>query len=233
MERASFGNAKKQAVGRLSVVELTVHFDRNDKIRYAGMPLGDLMTESSFRKLVLRLACVPILSLMGFIAILGFELKEIASLRFAGAQATTLLLQTDALQKSMIDEETGIRGYLAAKNALFLQPYNEASARFDGELSLLQSSVSSNPALNTKIAAISNSYRHFNDVNRILLKNNLANGFDFDLLRQQKQAMDILRAELAEFIAQQTNIRELSRLNLTRILGRLPVIGIGGGVLTR
>jgi CHASE3 domain sensor protein len=136
--------------------------------------LGISMTESSFRKLLLRLACIPILSLLGFLAILGIELREIALLRFTGAQATTVLLQTDNLQKSMIDEETGIRGYLAAKNALFLQPYNEASARFDGELSLLQSSASSDPALTTKIAAISTSYKHFNDVNQLLLKGSLA-----------------------------------------------------------
>ena len=48
------------------------------------------MTESSFRKLVLRLACIPILCLLGFLAILGVELREIALLRFAGAQATTV-----------------------------------------------------------------------------------------------------------------------------------------------
>jgi PAS domain S-box-containing protein len=187
------------------------------------------MTESSFRQLLLRLAYIPILSLLGFLAILGVELREIALLRFAGSQATTILLQSDRLEKSMIDEETGIRGYLAAKNSLFLQPYNEASARFDGELSLLQSTAYSNPLLNAKVAAISASYKQFNDVNQVLLKDTLSNEPNVDLLRQQKQAMDILRAELAELTAEQNNIRESTRTRLTRILGRLPAIGIGGG----
>jgi PAS domain S-box-containing protein len=187
------------------------------------------MTESSFRQLLLRLAFIPILSLLGFLAILGVELREIALLRFAGSQATTILLQSDRLEKSMIDEETGIRGYLAAKNSLFLQPYNEASARFDGELSLLQNTAYSNPALNAKIAAISASYKHFNDVNQVLLKDTLSNEPNVDLLGQQKQAMDILRAELAELNSEQSNIRESTRIRLTRILGRLPAIGIGGG----
>jgi PAS domain S-box-containing protein len=186
------------------------------------------MTESSFRQLLLRLAFIPILSLLGVLAILGVELREIALLRFAGAQATTILLQTDRLEASMIDQETGIRGYLAAKNSLFLQPYNEASARFDGELFLLQSTASSNPALTAKIAAISASYKHFNDVNQILLKDTLSEP-DVDRLKQQKQAMDILRAELAELTSEQSNIRESNRVRLTRILGRLPAIGIGGG----
>lgn len=187
------------------------------------------MTESSFRKLLLRLACIPILSLLGFLAILGVELREIALLRTAGAQATTILLQTDSLQKSMIDEEAGIRGYLAAKDALFLQPYNAASARFDGELSLLQSSAPSDLALAAKIAAISTSYKHFNDVNQTLLDGTLSNDPNVDLLKQQKQAMDILRAELAELTWEQSNIRESNRVRVTHLLGRLPEIGIGGG----
>src|SRR6202789_938163 len=187
------------------------------------------MTESSFRQLLLRLAYIPILSLLGFLAILGVELREIALLRLAGSQATTVLLQSGRLEKSMIDEETGIRGYLAAKNPLFLQPYNEASARFDGELSLLQSTAFSDSALTAKIDAISASYKHFSDVNQILLRSTLSNETKVDLLRQQKQAMDILRAELAELTSEQSNIRESTRIRLTRILGRLPDIGIGGG----
>jgi hypothetical protein len=50
------------------------------------------MTESSFRKLLLRLAYIPILTLCGFLIILGLQIREIALLRIAGSQATTILL---------------------------------------------------------------------------------------------------------------------------------------------
>lgn len=189
------------------------------------------MTESSFRMLVLRLACVPILSLLCFLALLGYELREIALLRIAGAQATTVLLQTDQLQTSMLDEETGIRGYLSAKNALFLEPYNAALARFDRELSLLQSSAVSDPALRAKIVAIIASYRHFNEVNQLLLQRPLGEAPNVDMLQQQKQAMDTLRREIADLTAEQGKIRESSRGRLTHVFVRLPVIGIGGGLL--
>ena len=93
------------------------------------------MTESSFRRLLLRFALIPLIAICGFLAVLGFQLRQIALRRLAGSQATTVLLQSDRLQKSVTDEETGIRGYLAAKNPTFLEPYREASARFGGELS--------------------------------------------------------------------------------------------------
>jgi PAS domain S-box-containing protein len=189
------------------------------------------MTESSFRQLLLRLAFIPILSLLGVLTILGVELREVSALRFQGSQATNVLLQSDRLQRIAIDEETGIRGYLAAKNTLFLQPFNEASARFDAELSALQSEVSSDPALAAKVGIIRTTYRHFDEVNRSLLKNALSNEASADLLRQQKQAMDTLRGELTDLGSEQSHIRNSTRLRLTHILGRLPAIGIGGGAL--
>jgi CHASE3 domain sensor protein len=188
------------------------------------------MTESTFRKLLLRLAWIPLLSLTAFLAILGSELRQIASARFAGAEATNLLLQIDSLQKSMIDEETGIRGYLAAKNVLFLQPCAEASGRFKGEFSSLKGLASANPALNIRIADISASYQRFNNVNQLLLKSNLKKDADVELLKQQKQAMDTLRSEFAEFTAEQRSIRESNRRRLTHIFDSLPVVGLGGGI---
>ncbi|MBB5319357.1 hypothetical protein [Tunturibacter empetritectus] len=51
------------------------------------------------------------------------------------------------------------------------------------------------------------SYKSFNDINQILLKDTLSNEPNVNLLNQQKQAMDILRVELAELTSEQTNIR--------------------------
>ncbi len=64
-----------------------------------------------------------------------------------------------------------------------------------------------------------------------MLKGGLKDEPDVDLLNQQKQAMDILRAECAELTVEQSNIRESNRVRLTHILRRLPAIGIGGGAL--
>ena len=131
------------------------------------------MTESSFRKLLLRLAYIPILTLCGFLIILGLQIREIALLRIAGSQATTILLQSDRLQKSLNDEETGIRGYLATKNPVFLQPYNEALGRFSGEFASLQETASSHPTLSAKLTILSESSKRFDDINRKLLQTGL------------------------------------------------------------
>jgi PAS domain S-box-containing protein len=189
------------------------------------------MTESSFRRLLLRFALIPLIAICGFLAVLGFQLRQIALRRLAGSQATTVLLQSDRLQKSVTDEETGIRGYLAAKNPTFLEPYREASARFGGELSTLRNAGAQSPSLSLKIAAISNTYERFNDINQKLLGHNYSDNALPGLLVQQKQAMDTLRTELTALNTEQNDIRETNRQQVTSLLADLPAIGIGGGAL--
>jgi PAS domain S-box-containing protein len=188
------------------------------------------MTESAFRRSLLRLALVPILSLLAFVAILGVEFREIALLRIAGAQATTILLQTYRVQKSLLDEETGVRGYLAGESPLFLQPYNDAVA-FSSEFATLQRITSSNPALLANIAHLTASSQQFEDANQLLLKRTPWTGSNAGPLTQQKQAMDSMRADLSSIAEQQTRVRESNRDALTRIFARLPAIVIGFGSL--
>ncbi|MBB5060209.1 PAS domain S-box-containing protein [Granulicella aggregans] len=189
------------------------------------------MTESAFRRYLLRLALVPIVSLLVFVAILGVQLREISRVRTALTEATTILLQSDDVEKSMIDEETGIRGYLAANNSLFLQPYNQAAARLQSEFSTLQGLASSDSTFGAKVTRLAAGYKQFQDANQLLLKASISNGSNIDLMTQQKQAMDVLRAGLASIADDQTHIRQANRERLARIFGRLPVIVIGFGSL--
>lgn len=189
------------------------------------------MTESSFRQLLLRFAYIPLLCLCGFLAVLGLQLREIALLRLAGAQATTVLLQSNRLQKCMIDEETSIRGYLVTKDSEFLAPYREASGQIDGELSKLKDLTAFDLELAARAARISASYKHFDDVNQASLKGGFSNDALIDALKQQKQAMDALRSEFTDFESREYGVRESKRQQVTKIFSRLPAIGIGGGVL--
>ncbi len=187
------------------------------------------MTESSFRQLLLRFAFVPIVSLFVFLALLGIQLREIAVHRIRGAQSNAIRLQAYRLQKSMIDEETGIRGYLAAKDPVFLQPYREASNRVSDELLQLQSLSSSDSWLAPRIAAITESFNRLDKTNQRLLDSNVSNDAIDPLLRQQRQAMDTLRVEFDDVITHEDQIFESERQQITTILDRLPILGFGGG----
>jgi hypothetical protein len=78
---------------------------------------------------------------------------------------------------------------------LFLQPYPEASTRFPAELSALSSLSSTNPFLAGQVAAIAATFMQFDGINKALLHPDLIHDAVVELLRRQKQAMDILRGE--------------------------------------
>ncbi len=190
------------------------------------------MTESSFRRLLLRFALLPTFSFCVFLALLGYEIHEIYILRIAGAQATTALLDSYQLQKSIVDEETGVRGYLASNDSTFLQPYNEASHRFSREYLEIRELASTDPTLSAQVANIGKDYDRFNGASQLLVSGNSGqNGSPIDLLREQKEAMDALRADFMQLDAERTRIRETNIAQLNRLFARLPVIGIGSGIL--
>ncbi len=189
------------------------------------------MTESSFRRLLLRFALVPILGLSLLLAVLGFKIHQISLTRAQASDSTATLLQCDRLLQSMIDEETGIRGYLAARDPVFLQPYREASARFGGELSTLSALASRSPSLSRKVDSIATSFHDFDAINHALLKTDLPNDVLQDLLKDQKRAMDTLRVELEDLSAEENEVRSANRQTINTLFGTLPAFGIGGGAL--
>jgi len=189
------------------------------------------MTESFFRRLLLRFSLVPLLSLCLFLAVLGFRVHEITVNRTHGAQATTILLESNRLLESLIDEEAGIRGYLVTQDPSFLQPYQDASARLIRALPELSSSVADDPPLLAKATSIVDGFKDFDTVNQALLKADLPHDRVVALLRKQKQAMDTLRAEIAGLMSAESNDRESSRREISTLFGTLPLLGIGGGAL--
>jgi PAS domain S-box-containing protein len=189
------------------------------------------MTELSFRRLLLRFALAPILCVCGFLIIVALQLRLISIHRLAGAQATSVLLQSHVLQNTLVDEETGVRGYLASGNRLFLQPYFEGLGRFGGELSGLEALAASDSPLAKSYSSIATTSTQFDEVNRALLKEGLPTTTRLDLLRQQKGRMEDLRSQFAQINADYGRSRELHRAALTTILRSLPAISIASGAL--
>jgi diguanylate cyclase (GGDEF)-like protein len=70
-----------------------------------------------------------------------------------------VIIQAENLMSNMIDQETGMRGFLATGNEQYLEPYNEAFNKFDSQMNLLKITVDDNPsqvAQLTKIAHLAN-----------------------------------------------------------------------------
>ncbi len=189
------------------------------------------MTESLFRRLLLRFALVPALSLCLFLTVLGLRLHFISISRMQVAEATATLLESDHLLQTMIDEENGIRGYLVTRDPLFLEPYHAAAARFAGELRGLSSLVAEDATAATRVRNITATFHEFDAINNELLQGNLSQPSINALLQTQKKKMDRLRFEFNGLTAIENGYRDSGRRTVNSLFGSLPALGISGGLL--
>jgi len=122
-----------------------------------------MTARTAFRELVLGL---------GVFAVAGFavammvwvNIDYMQSVDAADRGAREELSQVDAVIEAMIDQETGLRGYVVTRDAAFLRPYDLGRARFDVALRRLTADAARDPpAERTEIAGLAALAENWNE----------------------------------------------------------------------
>jgi PAS domain S-box-containing protein len=188
------------------------------------------MTKSQFRLLLLRFALLPLLALCVFVALIRWQVQQITTARAEGSKATSAILQSNRLLNSLVDEETGVRGYLISGDTSFLEPYRAAAARVNGELDGFVQLSGADPGVSQELKAIRSDFERIDAINHAIIQPETFDSKN-ELLKQQKQVMDSLRQSLNQLTDQQIAVREAYRKKLTGLFSALPIFAIVGGAL--
>jgi PAS domain S-box-containing protein len=86
---------------------------------------------------LLRLLALPIAALTVLALILGYGLQRIQESASTVDRADVVILHGNRLIKLMVDEETGLRGFLLSRNPVFLEPLHEADKQIEPEFNAL------------------------------------------------------------------------------------------------
>lgn len=189
------------------------------------------MNPSSFRLLLLRFALLPILCVCLFVGVLSWQFHETEVLRARTTQATTLAIGSDRLLNSLVDEETGVRGFALSGNDAFLQPYHAASDRIDDELNAIANAAEGNSTVSAELLAIRTDIASFDTANQALVSSVSAHPADMDTLMEQKHAMDRLRSRIRKLETEQSATREQGRQVLLRTYATQPIVAVVGGAV--
>lgn len=154
------------------------------------------------------------------------------------------LLQANSLLKTLVDAETGIRGYSLTKRPEFLEPYNSAIATLPGVLQKLSFLVQDNQQQRQQVQQI----QALTQQEMSLLKKNLdavnslpatarTSSKSQELLVKGKTTMDAIRERVANFSAQEQLLLtghnkqlERQRLITSFVLGASATIGLVGAL---
>ncbi|WP_353063081.1 CHASE3 domain-containing protein [Tunturibacter psychrotolerans] len=157
------------------------------------------MESRLYNRLLFRLFALPVAALAFLALILGYGLQRVEESASAVDRADVVLLHVNRLTKLILDEETGLRGFLLTRNPVFLEPLHSADLQIEPEFDTLFNLVH-RPELVERLRHLQQSHKQWE-----LEAYHEIDAFPQDTatleqhLLQRKQDMDILRAQMDDF----------------------------------
>jgi CHASE3 domain sensor protein len=146
-----------------------------------------------------RLTILP-LGVLGLLClVLSYGLRSVEQRSLAVDDADLVIAHSNNLIKLMVDEETGLRGYLLTKDPVFLQPFEVADKQMDSEFSELFRLVARFPAQTRQLVELRAAHGDWKrEANREISAPSaevIGNAF----LLNRKQKMDGMRQDMDRF----------------------------------
>lgn len=137
------------------------------------------MSKMTLRNKLLLGFSMPMLAALIMATVIFFSVRSMMSASYWVDHTHRVIADAKALTASMVDMETGMRGFLVAGKDEFLEPYFAGKNAFDANISTLKQTVSDNPPQVQrleKIEALSNQWRENSAEVNIALRKDVRRG---------------------------------------------------------
>jgi PAS domain S-box-containing protein len=172
---------------------------------------------AAYRRLLIRLLALPVITLAVLALTLIFGFRQVLRSARRVDRADQVIAHADNLMKLIIDEETGLRGFLLTHDPEFLLPYKEASQRLDPEFATLSDLVRRTPDQAARLERLKTASRAWQQHAGQLIAQSAAPPQLEPEMLERKREMDALRAQAEEFLTAETNLRESRSLSALRV----------------
>jgi PAS domain S-box-containing protein len=176
-------------------------------------------------------ALVSAVVLAGF-AVMLIAARSLQSADRARGRSTVVLTAATNLEESVLDLETGLRGYLLAGKPVFLEPYNAALRTYPGVARTLERATSDDPtahALSVSIAAATRAYvtRWAEPVIKTAQRN-LPGARRAEAAGGGKARVDAMRAQFATLVGHVSDVRAAQVKQSSDLATLVLVVGLVG-----
>ncbi len=165
------------------------------------------MEAAAYRRLLLRLVVLPLVAL-GLLALtLAYGFRQVQRSARRVDHSDRVIAHANNLLKLMVDEETGLRGFLLTHDATFLEPYQRATLQLEPEFSALTNLVRHDPEQTVRLQRLqAASHAWQQDARQTIAQTEPASELLPQMLERKRQ-MDAVRVSADDFIAAETTIR--------------------------
>jgi signal transduction histidine kinase/CheY-like chemotaxis protein len=186
--------------------------------------------DRSVRTKGMIVVAVPLLALMATVAAsLTLQASE-RQVRQVARAASAISTSASQVLADAVDAETGVRGYAATGDPLFLQSYNAALARLAGDRSALRAAAvaeRTQPAERVVNATVSAVFAHL-DAIRAAVAARTGHASLQSMLGAGKQSTDLLRRQTAALAADPAAVVASNRRAITQMESAIETLDIAG-----
>ena len=169
-------------------------------------------SQQVFRRQIGRLILVPLLVTFLIAGVLELQVHRLTKAQDWVDHTDVVLAQTRLLLRFIIDQETGLRGYLLTHDEHFLQPYHFAETALPGLFEQMRANIADNPEQQSRLAKVHQTYDQWHDYSQSAIAKVQGNdpvtaSVPFNLTG--KQMMDTVRGRLQEFVDNEEALKQV------------------------
>ena len=173
------------------------------------------MNLRDFDRVLRETLLLPILLLLALAAFAGWQIQQSSSALRAIDRSDALTAEINELQKLIVDQETGLRGYQLAADPVMLAPFRAAAQPVERHFDHLRETISSRPAPSQKpvemqqLAIARDRYQLWLGFAMGVLANDPAVVHDARMNQHGKELMDGVRAAIDDLLKTETGVRRM------------------------
>jgi PAS domain S-box-containing protein len=162
---------------------------------------------AAYRRLLIRVLALPIVALGLLALILGYGLQQVELSARRVDHSDQVIAHANNLIKLLVDEETGLRGFLLTHDTTFLQPYRDAGQQLEPEFTALFNLRRRNPEQTARLQRLQAASRAWQQyASDAITLSTTASDLKSHMLERKRQ-MDAMRSVADEFLSAENRIR--------------------------
>ncbi|MEY4510951.1 MAG: hypothetical protein RLZZ450_3073 [Pseudomonadota bacterium] len=170
-------------------------------------------TKSPLRRRLLLALATPLLVLVLVGLVLGLQVTRLSDNATWLDHSSNVIAKSYEMQKAIVDQETGLRGYLITENREFLEPFERA--RPLDTLSELATLVEDNTQQRSYVAELRRRYELWLSAASSAIAGNASDARALDTMRSRKRAMDDIRVSAEAVLEAERSLRDERAKNLS------------------
>ncbi|KAB8330399.1 GAF domain-containing protein [Scytonema tolypothrichoides VB-61278] len=195
------------------------------------------ITQAVFRRRLTSTIALPIILLLSLSGVSIWQIARLLEAMQWVDHTDQVIAQANRTQKLLLDQETGLRGYLLSGEPEFLEPYQQASLLINPAFDKLGHLISDNPTQSQRLKQIrSQQTVWYRSIPEAIARKSRGKLEPLAALKARKRDMDTMRSQMTNFIATEEQLRDQRtqavRLTTTRVIITSVILSIAiGGFL--